>query len=163
MDQPKKPTDYSNLGKAIHWFAISLGLLVYGVVVKLLVPPWATNLVALLMNLSAGFILAGLIFLLLRFFGFDLEERVQGELDEAVSRLNETSTLLNKSIGNISRLQSLEDSDLIRYCNRITDTSPDKWYQHLRRSNGPIWLMGPSLKAWFKENEKLMTEILLQK
>ena len=146
---------FEKLGTAVYVIIALSGLLVYGVV-KLLVPYSATNVIALLLNLSAGLILAAFIFFVLDRLGFNRDERRQNKLDEAISRLE-------GAIGNINRLKILEESDLIRYCNRITDTTPDKWYEYLRGSNGPIWLMGPSLKAWFRNDEKLMTDILVRK
>jgi len=150
----KSRDHFGDLGRAIYLLAIALGILSY-FTVKLL-PYSAINLIALLLNLSAGLILTGLIFFLLRWLSFDLDERRQSNLQEATDRLDH-------AIQNINRLKILEESDLIRYCNRVTDTTPDKWYEYLRASNGPIWLMAPSLKAWFKNDEDEMTRILVDK
>ena len=142
------------LGKAVHLFIVALGVILFILVtyVDALKGPYASPL---LLNLSAGLMLTGLIFLLVSQFGFNLDVQRQRGLAAITNQLSQT-------LDTIERLKVLEDCDLIRYRHQIKFTPPQEWYEHIEKAERDISLMSPSLRSWF-EDRNFMRQLLARK
>src|SRR6267378_471507 len=176
MAKDSETTDKSQhllkrLGRSVYLFIIALAVIVY-FSDKVFVPLTATHLSSLLLNLSAGLILAAVIFFLVNQLGFDLDSERQSNLDAITERLRKAvekiqlleplpqvveglSAATERLSETADKLRVLEDCDLYRYYDQIASIGNDEWYECIRKANGPISLMAPSLSSWFRDRTKM--------